>query len=142
MHRHGGACRPIGVEELAVDLIVATEVIHVDQESTDLGHVGQRRAGGGEDVADVLDDGARLHADVQRGGAHGVDLGAGDAVVGQARAGAGNEQEVACALDVRVFAAGRGFAGDDGGADGGGGHGCLPWMRGDQSLMQTLVGSV
>ncbi|KAG1305593.1 hypothetical protein G6F62_015551 [Rhizopus arrhizus] len=67
MHRDGGARRAIGVEELAVDLIVSTEVVHVDQESTDLDHIGQRGAGGRQDVADVLDDGARLHADVQRG---------------------------------------------------------------------------
>ncbi|MNR19866.1 hypothetical protein D3C85_1366800 [compost metagenome] len=121
VHRDRGAGRTIGVEVLAVDLIVSTEVVHVDQECTDFHHVGERGAGGGQDVADVLDDGACLHADVQRGGAHRVDLGARDAVVGQARAGAGDEQEAACALDMGILAAGRGRV---------------------QSLMQTLVGSV
>src|SRR5690606_17545067 len=64
----------------------------------------------GENVADVLDDGTRLRADVELRGAHGVDLHAHEAVVGAARTGAGHKQEVPGAANMGELAPGGGLA--------------------------------
>ena len=51
VHRHRRARRAVVTEELAVDLVVAAEVVHVDEKRHDLDDVGKRCAGGREDVA-------------------------------------------------------------------------------------------
>src|SRR5690606_22666486 len=107
---HRGPGRPLLVEELGVDLVVALVVVHVHQVRGDLDEVGQRAAGGLEDVADVLDDGSGLGADVEVGDAHLVGLGAHEGVVRPSGAGARDVQEVTGAAGVREPAARRRLA--------------------------------
>jgi hypothetical protein len=53
-----------------------------------------------QDGSDVVDDSSRLLSDVGLQDAHGINLGAREAVVLPTRAGARDEQEVARPLDV------------------------------------------
>src|SRR5579863_2845487 len=103
--RHGGARRALVAEELAVHLVVSVEVVHADEKRAHLDHVGETGAGGGENVADVLDDAARLRADIELRRAVLARLGTGDRVVGAPRAGARYENEVPGAAKVRETAA-------------------------------------
>src|SRR5438067_13200781 len=105
VHGDGGARGPGFVEELAVDLVVAAEVVHVHQIRGQRYDVREVRAGLAEDVADVLDDRAGLRPDVQRGSAHGVHFCAGDRVVRAPATGAGHEREPATHLNMRGTAA-------------------------------------
>ena len=77
VHRHGGARRPFVAEEFAIDLVVAAEIVHVDEIRADLDAIGQIRPRALKDVADVLDHRAGLHLDVQPHRAHRVLLGTG-----------------------------------------------------------------
>ena len=118
MHGDRRARGPGVIEIFGPHFVVSREVVHVDEVARDLDAVGERCAFSGEDVANVLDDGAGLRADVETGRAHRVDLNASERVVFSARTGAGHEQEIARATDVRKLAAWRGF-----GFERGGGHG-------------------
>ncbi len=66
-----------------------------------------------QDIADIFDHGASLGADIESDYPQGICFGAGDAVVGAARAGARDKKKVARTLDVRKLSARRGFAFDD-----------------------------
>ena len=83
---HRGARGSAGIEELAVDGVVAAEVIHVDEIGLHLDEVRERASFAGDDVPNVLDHGARLNADVEHGRTHSVGVGARDRVVGATRA--------------------------------------------------------
>src|SRR5450830_27537 len=105
MNRHRRACGAIVIEVFPVYLVITAEVVHVDEESRDFNDVRQLGADAMQDAADILDHGACLRFDVEFGGAHLVDFHSFETVVGAARAGPGNEQEIAGALDVREFTA-------------------------------------
>src|SRR5579862_2116647 len=66
-----------------------------------------------EDVADVLEHRARLYADVEQRLPARAMACAGDRVVGTARAGAGDEDELARATEMWISAARPRFAGHD-----------------------------
>ena len=66
-----------------------------------------------KNVANILDHRASLHANIEPRCARGIDFGAGDRVVGTARAGSGHKQKISRPLDVRILAARRGFSFDD-----------------------------
>ena len=108
---HGNRCsRRAGMVEIfGPDLVVAREIVHVDEVARDLDTVGERCALGGEDVTDVFDNGARLLANVEVCRAHRIDLNARKRVVLAPRARAGDEQKISRAFDVRKAPAWRGF---------------------------------
>src|ERR1700679_3552119 len=110
MDGDGGACRPVFIEVLVVDLVVAGKIVHVHQVAGNLDQVAETCADAGKNVADIVQDGAGLRADIELRRAQRVDFRPGDRVVGAARTGAGDEQIIAGAFDVWKFAARLRFA--------------------------------
>ncbi len=64
-----------------------------------------RCTGAPQYVANILDHGFRLLANIEMRRAQFVDFGSGDGVVGAARAGAGHKEEISGALDMRILSA-------------------------------------
>ncbi len=110
MHGDGGSGRTIVSEKFPIDFVVAAEIVHVHQVSRNLDDVAKLRSRALQDVANVLENGAGLHADVEMGGSEGINLGSGDGVIGASCTGTGDKQKIARALDVRILATGRGLA--------------------------------
>src|SRR5689334_23764146 len=120
------------VEVLTVDLVVTTEVVHRHQVGRDADQILQPGADRGEDVADVLQYGARLLADVERNRPELVDRSTRDRVVGPPAGGPGHERETARHLHMREAASRDRLTRND----------FRPWLHAHVSSTQTLVSSV
>src|SRR6516165_6078441 len=92
--RDGGARRSLVAEEFAVHRVVGREVGHVGEEGAHLDDIGERSASAREDVADVLEHRARLDTDIEQWPSARIERRAGDGIIGPARAGSGDEDEV------------------------------------------------
>jgi hypothetical protein len=98
------------IEVFSISLVIPGEIIHRHEVGGNFDDVSQIRMHAGQNIADVLDDSARLHADIEAHLPGFACFRTSNGVVRAARAGARHEQIVARALDVRKSAAGFGFA--------------------------------
>jgi hypothetical protein len=96
-----GPCS-LSKKRLVVDLVVALEVGHIDEEGRHVDDVPEVRTRGLQDDADVLDRRLGLRRDVFVHRAVGVDRHAHVGVVGAARRRARDEQEIPDAFRVRI----------------------------------------
>src|SRR6218665_2528622 len=83
-HGERGGGGPAVNEKLAVDLVVAGEVIHVDQKSRDVDDLFQIRTDALQDVAQVRYHCPCLHPNIQPGRVHGIDFDACQGIVSPA----------------------------------------------------------
>jgi hypothetical protein len=91
MNRDCGARGAVVIEKFAVNFVVSSEVIHVDEKRIDLDDIFESHAFAGKNVANVLDNGAGLSADIEASCAQMIDFRAGDGIIGAAGTGTGNE---------------------------------------------------
>src|SRR5277367_268815 len=113
MDGDGGARGTVFGEVLVVNFVVAGEIVHVHEVTGNFDDIAQFRAHAGENVADIVDDGAGLRANVELRRAQGVGFRAGDGVIRAARTGAGNEEIIAGAFDMRKIPARLRFSRND-----------------------------
>src|SRR5580704_390733 len=78
MNSYGGARRAVFVEILVVDLVVTGEIVHVHQVGGNFDDVALVRSDAGMGVANIVDDGWSLRANIELHRAEGVGLGTSD----------------------------------------------------------------
>lgn len=132
VHRHGRTGGSVHVKVFSIHLVVATEIVHVDQVGGDLDNIFQAGAGGRKDVPDVVQHRPRLDTDIEPGGAHFIHLHPLKRVVRTTAACAGDKQEIPGSFDMRKFSSRAGLAGDDFTFDGWGGFFGHGWWHSHQ----------
>jgi hypothetical protein len=101
MDGNSGSRRSLLGEVLSINFIVTRKIGHVHQERRNFHNVAQFRADACEDIANVLDHGASLEANIEPDGAVRINLGSRDLIVRTARAGSRNKQIVPCSFHMR-----------------------------------------
>src|SRR5258708_28404382 len=99
MHSHRRSRWTIVPEKFTIHFVIAAEIIHVRQVGGNLDYVFQLRTHYPQNIANVLDDGSCLGADVELRCPQRIWLGAGNRIVGATRTRSRYEQKISGALD-------------------------------------------
>ncbi len=113
MHGYGGSRRAIVSEILAIDFVVSGEVIHVDEVGGDLDHILQSCPRAAQNVADIFDHGASLHANVELRRSHRHPLPRRRSCCRRGERWSRTQTEIARAFDVRKLSPRLRLAFDD-----------------------------
>src|SRR5712672_3145948 len=100
MNRYCGTGGPIVAEIFPVHLVVAGKIIHIHQVRGYFNNILELSVNTSQNVADILDYGSSLYANIETCGSKFIDVGSGNRVVGTTRTRSCHQQEVSGTFDV------------------------------------------